>query len=152
MNSKPAILQAITTKYHGATNTRGARYSARSESGVKVTITPPMEDIRVEDIHRLAAEALCAKLDWRGEMVQGATREGYVFVFTGRGPNANVNAHGHIWGSPEALADFKRDHPRDEDEQADEALPPCVLAMRCYCAGHARGNDAAEVCDTREVL
>lgn len=29
-------------------------------------------------------------------------------------------------------------------------LPPCVLAMRCYCAGHARGNPASEPCDTNE--
>lgn len=30
-------------------------------------------------------------------------------------------------------------------------LPPCVLAMRCYCAGHARGNPASDPCDTNEV-
>jgi hypothetical protein len=31
-----------------------------------------------------------------------------------------------------------------------EPLPPCVRAMRCYCAGHARGLSASEPCDTRE--
>jgi hypothetical protein len=30
------------------------------------------------------------------------------------------------------------------------ALPQCVLAMQCYCAGHARGNPANEPCDTTE--
>ena len=29
-------------------------------------------------------------------------------------------------------------------------LPLCVQAMRCYCAGHARGNPASEPCDTSE--
>lgn len=33
----------------------------------------------------------------------------------------------------------------------NEELPPCVLAMKCYCAGHARGNPASEPCDTSEV-
>lgn len=32
-----------------------------------------------------------------------------------------------------------------------EELPPCVLAMRCYCAGHARGNPVSEPCDTTET-
>ena len=31
-----------------------------------------------------------------------------------------------------------------------KALPLCVQAMGCYCAGHARGNPASETCDTRE--
>jgi hypothetical protein len=34
--------------------------------------------------------------------------------------------------------------------QWDDALPLCVLAMGCLCAGHARGNPADEPCDTRE--
>lgn len=29
-------------------------------------------------------------------------------------------------------------------------LPPCVRAMRCYCAGHANGLDVGEPCDTNE--
>jgi len=29
-------------------------------------------------------------------------------------------------------------------------LPQCVLAMGCYCAGHARGNPAGMACDTSE--
>lgn len=35
----------------------------------------------------------------------------------------------------------------DEDE---DALPPCVLAMACFCAGHANGLAVTEPCDTRE--
>lgn len=30
------------------------------------------------------------------------------------------------------------------------SLPLCVQAMGCLCAGHARGNDASEPCDTSE--
>lgn len=29
-------------------------------------------------------------------------------------------------------------------------LPQCVMAMRCYCAGHARGNPNSAPCDTTE--
>jgi len=32
-----------------------------------------------------------------------------------------------------------------------EKAPPCVAAMGCLCAGHARGNPADAPCDTREV-
>ena len=32
-----------------------------------------------------------------------------------------------------------------------DSRPLCVKAMRCYCAGHARGNPASEPCDTREA-
>lgn len=38
------------------------------------------------------------------------------------------------------------------DEQGEGELPPCVLSMRCYCAGHARGNPASEPCDTSEEV
>ena len=43
----------------------------------------------------------------------------------------------------EALADAR-------EGIEDEPLPLCVQAMRCYCAGHARGNPASEPCDTSE--
>jgi hypothetical protein len=41
--------------------------------------------------------------------------------------------------------------PRTVHKRLREGLPPCVLAMKCYCAGHARGNPASEACDTREA-
>lgn len=56
--------------------------------------------------------------------------------------------HGYIYlGSCgyEAVYELQETWQEDEDE-----LPPCVRAMRCYCAGHARGNPASEPCDTRE--
>ena len=34
--------------------------------------------------------------------------------------------------------------------QIMELLPPCVQAMRCYCAAHAKGRDAIGPCDANE--
>lgn len=34
------------------------------------------------------------------------------------------------------------------DEGQIEPLPPCIVAMGCYCAGHARGDSASEPCNT----
>ena len=79
-------LQAIQTKYHGATNSKGSRISATSASGIKVFISYPHELSGV-DCHAKAAEALVRKLDWIGEgtsfdskFVAGGTHTGYVFV------------------------------------------------------------------------
>lgn len=71
--------QAITTKYHGPTNTKGARISATTESGIRITIGYPYE-LSGEACHRKAAEALCAKMGWNRRLVAGATKRGYVFV------------------------------------------------------------------------
>jgi hypothetical protein len=38
------------------------------------------------------------------------------------------------------------------EAEAEDDLPPCVLAMRCYCAGHARGNPVDSPCDTSEEV
>jgi hypothetical protein len=41
--------------------------------------------------------------------------------------------------------------PGDTHALSGPPLPPCVLAMQCYCAGHAGGLDASKPCDTREA-
>jgi hypothetical protein len=46
--------------------------------------------------------------------------------------------------------DWSEEHPDDDTYGDGDELPPCVLAMRCYCAGHARGNLASAACDTSE--
>lgn len=76
-------MKAIFTKYHGPTNTRGSRISASDEDGNRITISYPHE-LSGEDVHRKAAQALCDKMGWTGEMVAGGHSKGYVFVFTGR--------------------------------------------------------------------
>ena len=80
--------QAIETKFHGPTNSRGARVSARAEAGRK---TIPWDDeFHVFENHARAAEALARSLGWDGEMVGGAppNHAGYVFVFVTRNPRA----------------------------------------------------------------
>lgn len=73
-------MQAITTKYHPATNTRGARISASTESGIRVSIPYP-HDATSDDKHWRAVEALCRKLGWSGTLCEGAIKGGYVYVF-----------------------------------------------------------------------
>jgi hypothetical protein len=73
-------MKAIFTKYHGPTNTRGSRISASDEDGNKVSIPYPHE-LSGEAVHRKAADALCAKMNWTGDLIGGSHRKGYVFVF-----------------------------------------------------------------------
>jgi hypothetical protein len=73
-------MKAISTKYHGPTDTRGARISAWDLDGNRVSIPYP-HHLSGEDVHRLAAEALKTKMHWSGTLVGGATKSGYVFVF-----------------------------------------------------------------------
>ena len=73
-------MKAIVTKYHGATNTRGSRISASDEDGNKVFISYPYE-LSGEAVHRKAADSLCGKMGWKGELVSGSLKNGYVFVF-----------------------------------------------------------------------
>lgn len=70
---------AITTKYHGPTNTRGSRISATA-NGHRVTI-PYDYSLNTEALHAAAAVALCRKMQWRGELIAGGTASGYVFTF-----------------------------------------------------------------------
>ena len=73
-------MKAIRTKYLGPTNTKGSRIVATDEDGNRVIISSGGAD-SVENNHRRAAEALCAKMNWTGKMVSGSLKNGYVFVF-----------------------------------------------------------------------
>lgn len=77
-------MKAILTKYIGPSNTKGGRIIASDCDGNKVTISYPDEISGYEECHRVAAEKLCAKMQWKGEMVAGAIKGGYAFVFTGK--------------------------------------------------------------------
>jgi len=72
-------MKAITTRYHGPTDMRGARISA-FDGDSRVYIGYPPE-LSLEEAHRKAAERLCEKLQWTGHLVGGATKDGYVWVF-----------------------------------------------------------------------
>lgn len=73
-------MKAISTRYHGPTNTRGSRISASDLDGNRVSIPYPHE-LSGEAVHRAAAEALMAKMQWTGQIIGGAVKHGYVFVF-----------------------------------------------------------------------
>ncbi len=65
-------MQAITTKYLGPTDTRGARIKARCQAG---SVTVPFE-YGATDPHDVAALALLVKLDWHGQWVGGGLPDG----------------------------------------------------------------------------
>ena len=55
-------MQAIRTRYHAPTNSRGARYSAQCEVG-RVYVAPPVE-MDNDEAHRYAMQMLCARMGW----------------------------------------------------------------------------------------
>jgi hypothetical protein len=58
----PDMPQAIFTAYHGPTNTRGSRVSAKCEAG---RLSLPWDDaLDSEGNHKAAAQALIKKLGW----------------------------------------------------------------------------------------
>lgn len=81
--------QAITTKYHGPTNTRGARISARCAAG-RITISRHGDNDALDgaELHAKAITALIAKLGWdataysKGAWHMGATTDGYCAVYS----------------------------------------------------------------------
>lgn len=73
-------MKAIVTKYHGATDFKGNRISASDLDDNRVYIDYPHE-LSSEDAHRKAAEALRDKMGWAGELIGGAIKSGYAFVF-----------------------------------------------------------------------
>ena len=76
-------MTAITTKYHGPTDRMGSRIIA--DAGVERRITVPYNyALEPGDNHVAAAQALCDKFEWKGDMRGGGLEYGrQVFVFTG---------------------------------------------------------------------
>lgn len=76
-------MQAIQTRYHGPTNSRGSRVSARCDAG-RVTIGWD-DRLNIEENHAAAAAKLCARFGWTGEIVSGVLHDGsHVHVFVPR--------------------------------------------------------------------
>ena len=73
-------MKAITTKYKGPTNTRGSRIYAADGDGNHMSIPYPYE-LSGEAVHLEAARALCRKMSWSDDLLGGATKDGYAFVF-----------------------------------------------------------------------
>ena len=74
--------KAIETRYIGPTNTRDSRCKA-SDGDNSITLSWD-SDLGSLEMHHKAALALCAKLGWKGKLVAGGTKRGYVFVFSER--------------------------------------------------------------------
>lgn len=75
---------AIVTRYHGPTNFRGARYSARADGRVAyVSIDHGLDE---EAKHRRAAEKLCGEAGWDADRFfggsMGSSGWAWVPVFT----------------------------------------------------------------------
>lgn len=79
-------MKAILTKYHGPTDTRGARISATDGDGNRVTV-PYDHALSLGRNHDAAALALCGRLGWGGRLVCGSTSRGYAYVFDPEVPN-----------------------------------------------------------------
>lgn len=71
---------AIMTKYHGATNTKGSRISARA-NGNKIFMSYDYYHGDGEMQYKRVAVALCKKMGWPTDLLGGGTDEGYAFVF-----------------------------------------------------------------------
>jgi len=66
-------MQAITTTYLPATNTRGARIKAQAWAGSVIIAYD--HALNAEDAHAEAARALCEKLGWAGQYVGGGSHD-----------------------------------------------------------------------------
>lgn len=63
-------MQAIVTKYYGATNTKPSKIVAKSASGLKVSVSYEHE-YNADENHRRAAQALCDKYKWTNALLGG---------------------------------------------------------------------------------
>ena len=72
---------AIETKFHGPTNTKGARVSARMHGMAKRVEIPWDHALSVTTNHQRAALYLLEKLDLFGRYIGGTTKTGMVFVY-----------------------------------------------------------------------
>jgi hypothetical protein len=79
-------MQAIRTRYHGPTNSKGSRFSAQCEAG---RIYVPYDyALNSDENHEAAAKALAKKLGWDTDryppMAGGVFDNDYYWVFVER--------------------------------------------------------------------
>lgn len=84
--------QAITTKFHGPTNARGSRITARAAAG-RTTVSWDF-GANQQANHAAAACALAEKLQWTGVWVSGGLPEGtgdvFVLAANAMAPGCNI--------------------------------------------------------------
>ncbi len=74
-------MTAIITKYHGPGNVRGSRITA--DAGMKRRISVSYNhEIDADGNHAAAAQALCDKFAWKGDLRSGGREDGMCFVFS----------------------------------------------------------------------
>lgn len=71
---------AIITTYHGPTNYRGSRITASAGMGRSITV-PFQYEKNADQAHAYAAEALCKKMGWTGDLIGGGMPKGMAWVF-----------------------------------------------------------------------
>lgn len=82
------MYQAITTKFHGPTDSRGSRYSARCEAG-RVTVAAD-DGLSDHENHKAACLALLRKLGWDSRPFYGGITTDSHGVFVDAAPEARV--------------------------------------------------------------
>ena len=95
--------QSISTKYLGATNTRGSRVKAKSSSGLSLTLSWD-DALNTDANHGAAALALATKLGWKGRWVAGGDRDGRGNVFVNDDGDGFTVAGVRVETQPEADA------------------------------------------------
>ena len=88
-------MQAIITKYHGPTNTRGSRISATAANGARCSIGHDSA-LNEDANHAAAAIKLCKRIGWKGALMCGSLPTGYVFVWVDGLADALANAAAYV--------------------------------------------------------
>lgn len=114
-------MKAITTRYLGPTETRGARIRASEGDGRSVTV-PWDYSLDTEANHIAAARELCVRMGWAGALASGWQLGGtYVHTF-----------------APSGIAAFDAlgttDYPPFADRKPAGAIEPYVVG-RCRACG-----------------
>jgi hypothetical protein len=89
-----SMCQAIVTKYHGATNTKGSRISATTGAGIRVYVAYD-HALNIDQMHAAACEALLAHMGWGDGWVGGETGPGmWAWVRVGKVTHTRPAPHG----------------------------------------------------------
>lgn len=75
-------MKAITTRYHGPTNTKAARIIASDMDGNNFQLSvSEVDSLNEADQHHVAAKRLSEKMKWEGRLAGGYVKGGLVWVF-----------------------------------------------------------------------
>lgn len=86
-------MKAIITKFIPCTNTKGAKIKATTGKGGQSLIINYPHELSTDEAHRAAAQALCDKMKWPGNLIDGGLETGeQVFVFEPRSHAAALQA------------------------------------------------------------